>query len=112
LKEACYVQGENVAIRYGWAENIVDRVPELAVDLVRRQVKVIVAPGMPAISAAKAATSTIPTAFVVADDPVKLGLVSSLAQRESCRSHHVSLVQLGGLEPPTSWSTVSMPRCS
>src|SRR5499425_102293 len=80
LKESGYVEGENVTILFRWAENQLDRLPELATDLVRRRVAVITSAAASSILAAKAATSTIPIVFVTGDDPVGIGLVTSLAR--------------------------------
>ena len=81
LKEGGYVEGENLAIEYRWAENQMDRLPKLSAELVARQVAVILTPGgVISTLAAKSATTVVPIVFIVGEDPVRLGLVKSLSR--------------------------------
>src|SRR5947209_11155108 len=81
LRDLGYVEGESVSLEYRWAENRLDRLPDLAADLVRRGVAVMVASGGLAVaSAARSTSTTIPILFIVSEDPVRLGLVASLAR--------------------------------
>src|SRR5262245_27893181 len=80
LKEAGFIEGENVAIEYRWPENQADRLPALAADLAQQRVAVLATVGNEAAQAAKAGATTVPIAFAVGEDPVRLGLVASLAR--------------------------------
>src|SRR5262249_2390909 len=79
LRAYGHIEGQNIAVEYRWAEGRYDRSPAMAADLVHRQVAVIVASATPSAVAAKGATSTIPIIFGIGGDPIKLGLVKSVA---------------------------------
>jgi putative ABC transport system substrate-binding protein len=121
LKDTGFVEGENVAVDYRWADNQLDRLPALATDLVHRRVAVIVTTGgITAASAAKAATATIPIAFVVGEDPVRVGFVASLARPSgnltgiNFLTAELGAKRLGLLRElmPAATSTPRRPECS
>lgn len=112
LKESGYVEGENVTIAFGWGEDQIDRLPSLATDLVRRPVAAIVASGPPSAFAARAATTAIPIVFLVGNDPVQLGLATSLSRpwRQLDGNQHFQF--RAGVEAARTASRSATPRCA